>query len=202
MKFQAPVKTGLRNRPNATNSVTAASPTADPGTDSDNRSDSQTDAITTVPDAPTLVAAEPGNASIAVQWQAGDNGTPSGDNGTGGSAITDWVIIVRAGATTNVYVRSDPSGVTHAGTGDISVVVPGGGPSLTNGTNYSVTVAARNGAGDSDESSALSAKPCTTCVIRILGTGADDLEHGQPGGRHRRMLPPEHGCHEAGGDER
>jgi hypothetical protein len=178
--FQAPVKTGLRDRPNATNSVTAASPTADPGTDSDNRSDSQNAAITTVPDAPNLIAAEPGNASIAVQWRPGDDFDPSGDSGTGGDPITKWVIIVRVGATKNVYVRTDAAGVagvTHAASGDISVVVPGagGGAALTNGTNYSVTVAARNGAGDSDESSAISAKPCATCVIRLLGTGQTTL---------------------------
>jgi hypothetical protein len=169
--FQAPVKTALRDRPNATNSVTAASPTADPGTDSDNRSNSRSDDITTVPDAPTLIAAEPGNASIAVQWHPGDNGTPNNDSGTGGSPITDWVILVRSGATTNVYARTLSQVTTNTATGDVSVIVPGGGPALTNNTNYNVTVAARNAAGDSTESNQKSAKPCLTCGVTLVPSG-------------------------------
>ncbi|HLU69359.1 MAG TPA: putative Ig domain-containing protein, partial [Fibrobacteria bacterium] len=93
------------------------------------------DAVTpyTVPDAPTAIAATPGNAQATVTFTA-----PAGD---GGSAITGY------------KVTAHPGGIT-ATEGASPVVVTG----LTNGTTYTFTVRAINAAGEgaaSDTSAAV-----------------------------------------------
>lgn len=77
----------------------------------------------TRPSAPNTVSAAPGNQTLAVTWAA-----PS-DNG--GSAIIDYT----------ATATPDGSSCTTAGTGCTL-------PDLTNGQDYTVTVTARNAAGD------------------------------------------------------
>jgi hypothetical protein len=176
--FQAPVKNLLRDRPAITNVVKVNSPTTDDPTfaandptPGNNTSNLATDTVITVPDAPTLNFAEPDNSKIAVEWTPGNNGTPSGDGGNGGSSITKWVVLVRttSPATLKIYERT-PAQVTSNGS-TLTTFVPGGitgDPSLSNGTAYNVTVAARNLAGDSFESNMKTATPCLTCVATLI----------------------------------
>ena len=77
-------------------------------------------ASVTVPRAPTQVAAAPGNGSAVVKWKAPVN--------NGGSAITGYL------------VRSTPGSKTCKTTGAKTCTIRG----LKNGTNYTVTVKARN----------------------------------------------------------
>ncbi len=80
-------------------------------------------ASVTAPRAPTQVAAAPGNGSAVVKWKAPVN--------NGGSAITGYL------------VRSTPGSKTCKTTGAKTCTIRG----LKNGTNYTVTVKARNKAG-------------------------------------------------------
>lgn len=82
-----------------------------------------------VPEAPTDVTATPGDAQATVTFLAPADG--------GGSAITDYT------------VTSIPGGILATGT-DSPITITG----LTNGTEYTFTVTARNAAGNSAASSA------------------------------------------------
>ncbi len=102
----------------------------------------------TVPDAPTMGGATPGNAQASVTFTA-----PASD---GGSTITGYT------------VTSSPGGIT--GTGAASPIVVAG---LTNGTAYTFTVTATNAAGTSSDSAASTAViPVTTPGAPTMGTAA------------------------------
>jgi len=101
----------------ATNSVPLDSPDSSPSSSITPR---------TVPDAPTIGAATPGNGSASIAF------TP---NGNGGAAIIGYRATCNPGAIT--------------GTGTSSPVLVSG---LTNGTAYTCTVAAQNAAGWGSES--------------------------------------------------
>jgi len=91
----------------------------------------------TVPGAPTIGAATPGNASASIAFTA-----PASN---GGAAITGYTANCAAAA-----------GAAVTGTGTASPIAVAG---LTNGTAYSCTVAATNSAGTSAASAAVSVTP-------------------------------------------
>ncbi|SDF22248.1 Fibronectin type III domain-containing protein [Blastococcus fimeti] len=88
----------------------------------------------TVPGAPTNVAGIPGNGSVTVTWSAPAD--------TGGSALTGYEIRAYSGGS------GVPVATVAAAASATSTVVP----ALINGTEYTVTVAAVNGAGAGAES--------------------------------------------------
>lgn len=102
----------------------------------------------TVPGAPTIGVATPGNAQASVAFSA-----PASD---GGSAITGYT------------VTSTPGGLTASGAGSPLVVT-----GLTNGTAYTFTVHATNAVGNSAESAASSAvTPSTVPSAPTIGTAS------------------------------
>ena len=119
------VVTGLQSATSYTYRVTA---TNGYGTSSQSSASSAVTA-TTVPQAPTIGVATPGNASANVAYTAG---------ATGGSTITSFT------------ATSSPGGLTGTGTSPITV------SGLTNGTAYTFTVTATNANGTSAPSSASS----------------------------------------------
>src|SRR5262249_14093942 len=93
-------------------------------------------ASATVPGAPTLNSASPGNTQVTLAWSA-----PASN---GGSAITSYT------------PTASPGGAGCSSSG-LSCTVSG----LTNGTSYSFTVTATNGVGTGAASNAISATPAT-----------------------------------------
>ena len=89
----------------------------------------------TVPSAPTLNSATPGNGQVSLAWTA-----PTSD---GGSPITGYT------------ATASPGGATCSGSGATTCIVSG----LANGTSYSFTVVAANAAGTGPASNALPATP-------------------------------------------
>ncbi len=102
----------------------------------------------TVPGAPTLNTATPGNGQVALAWSA-----PASN---GGSSITGYT------ATAN------PGGATCSTAGTLSCTVNG----LTNGTSYTFTVTATNAAGTGPASNSLSATPRTVPGAPTLNTAS------------------------------
>ena len=92
----------------------------------------------TVPGVPTSVVATPGDGTIAISWTA-----PSSD---GGDTITGYTATATDG--------SSPSTCAWT-TGSLTCTIS----SLTNGTEYTVSVVATNSIGDSDASTAVYATP-------------------------------------------
>ncbi|MGZ4493439.1 MAG: fibronectin type III domain-containing protein [Nocardioides sp.] len=107
----------------------------------------------TAPDAPTALAATPGNGQLALTWTA-----PAAN----GSAITGYeVTSTPAGGTpTTVSTGSTATSYTLSG--------------LTNGTAYTVTVAAVNGVGTGPDSAAVTATPGT---VPGAPTGVSAVAH-------------------------
>ena len=102
----------------------------------------------TAPGAPTSVSATPGNGSALVQWSA-----PASN---GGGAVTGYTETALAGGAS-----------CTAAPGATSCTVTG----LDNGTQYTFTVTARNGAGAGAASSASAAvTPVAPVTIRITST--------------------------------
>ena len=119
----------------------------------------------TVPDAPTSVAATPGDASASLTWSA------PADNG--GATITSYTI-------------------TTTGTGAPAPIVTGNGSTsrtisgLTNGNSYTFTVAATNVAGDGPDSTSsnavvpLAVPGAPTGVSAVGGPGSATLSWTAP----------------------
>lgn len=93
----------------------------------------------TVPGAPTGVSATAGSGSVTVSWTA-----PAS---TGDSAIVSYTVTTNPG-NTKTHVAADKRSATITG--------------LTNGTTYTFTVHATNDAGNSAESSAVTATPAAS----------------------------------------
>ncbi len=106
----------------------------------------------TLPGAPTLITATPGNGQVALAWTA----PPS----NGGSAITSYT------------ATASPGGATCTTSG-LACTVSG----LTNGTTYSFTVTATNALGTGPASNALSATPAAA----VTAPGAPTLTAATPG---------------------
>ncbi|HEY1989790.1 MAG TPA: fibronectin type III domain-containing protein [Acidimicrobiales bacterium] len=99
--------------------------------------------VITVPGAPTLVSATPGNASVTLTW------TPPASDG--GSAITGYNVFV---GTASGGESSTPANGSTLVSGNTFTVT-----GLTNGTPYFFTVKAVNSVGSSSASNEVSATP-------------------------------------------
>ncbi len=109
--------------------------------------------LTTVPGAPTSVAATAGNASAGVSW------TAPGSNG--GSAITNYVVTPYIGA-----VAQPATTVGNVTSTTIS--------GLTNGTTYAFRVATTNAVGTGPQSTASNAVSPTNAVTPAPASGGGD----------------------------
>jgi Domain of unknown function (DUF4082)/Fibronectin type III domain len=127
--------TGLQNGTTYTFTVTASNPNGS-GPESA-KSNAVTPLTAVPPSAPSGVSAEAASQSARVTWTA-----PAAD---GDSAITGYTITPYAGTSAQDPVQAGPS--------DTSATVGG----LTNGTTYTFTVTATNGAGTSAASAASNA---------------------------------------------
>ena len=107
-------------------------------------------AAATVPGAPTIGAATPGNGAASITF------TAPGSNG--GSAIIDYTVTCNVGGI-NATGPASPINVT----------------SLTNGTTYSCSVKARNLVGSSPASGAVSVTPQGTQTITFNNPGAQNF---------------------------
>ncbi len=96
-----------------------------------------------VPDAPTSLAATPGNVQVSLTWTA-----PSGN----GSSITDYVVEYKTSAATSFSTFAD--GTSTATSATVT--------SLSNGTAYDFRVSATNSIGTGSVSATASATPRTT----------------------------------------
>ncbi len=119
---------------------------------------SATPAALTVPGAPTLKSATPGNATVALTWTA--------PTGNGGSAITGYDVYDSANGGAYTTAQTLVQGTSSTVTG------------LTNATTYSFEVEAVNAQGNSLASNALTATPVASAV-----PGAPTLNSAQPGRR-------------------
>ena len=154
----AAVATALRDGP-YTKNIAASVSSITPDPDSTGPSDNDDATFPTVPDAPVLVSADPGNNQIAVVWTPGSV-PPATDNG--GSAITsyDVILVPNSGPTVVFNVAGTPAG------GQLTATV-----AASNTKTYTVTVEARNAAGDSSPSNAkVGVAPCTTCVLKTVSS--------------------------------
>ena len=112
----------------------------------------------TVPGAPTSVSATPGNQLVHVGWAV-----PASD---GGTAVTGYVVRVFAGDPTPVKTLTADATATSL---DIT--------QLTNGTAYTVDVAATNAAGTG------AASDTTAAAIPVAVPGAPTIGTATPGNR-------------------
>ena len=109
--------------------------------------------VTTVPDAPTGLAAVPANTRVGLTWAAPDSG---------GATITDYIIEYSSDGGSSWTVFADGTGAA------ITATVTG----LTNGQAYSFRVSATNSEGDSDASAAVTSTPVTTVPDAPTGLAA------------------------------
>jgi hypothetical protein len=167
----AKVAPALRNGP-YTRNISSAVTSITPDPDEEGPTDVDAATFPTVPDAPVLISADPGNNQIAVVWTPGSVAPPTDD---GGSAITSYDIILdpNAGPTTSVNV----------GLGTLAGGLRTATVAASNSNTYTVFVEARNVAGNSSPSNAkLDVAPCTTCVLRIVSpTNTVTLNTGSTG---------------------
>ena len=119
-----------------------------------------------VPGAPTVVQATPGNASAVVTWAAPPDG---------GSAITGYTVTPYIGSTAQPAktITGNPPGTSTTVTG------------LTNGTAYTFRVEATNAVGTglpSTESNAVlpAAASCSACTLWPSSTVPSTLDQGDP----------------------
>jgi uncharacterized repeat protein (TIGR01451 family) len=168
VRFQAPVLSGLRTGPRDLNNTVSASSATEDLTLTNNSNTTTLQTIFTVPGVTTLRQTLPGNQQVGLLWDR----VPDAQNG--GNAITGYDVIfapVGPGSTTtflysgNTANASDGTNVTR-----IAAVVPTPG-NLTNNTTYTITVKARNAAGDADTSNSLTETPCPTCAVAVVSTG-------------------------------
>jgi hypothetical protein len=161
VSFQADVRNDLRDGPYP--STNTANVDSSVTTDDLPVNDSLDDLVDvfTVPDAPVLEDAEGGNGQIAVVWRRGTNPTGGDPDGVAGY---DVILTPTSPAGPAVICFFDGD-APNAQTGTkFSHICTG----LVNGTTYQVSVAARNGAGESDRSNALTAKPCAACAVAVV----------------------------------
>lgn len=132
--------TGLTNGQSYGYTVKAVNSVGDSGA-----SNSRSATPFTVPGAPTLNSATPGNAQVTLAWTANSN--------NGGSALTTFRVFrggtqLTSGGCASGNLNGGSTGCTDSG--------------LTNGNSYSYTVRAVNAAGASGDSNSRSATPVTT----------------------------------------
>jgi hypothetical protein len=125
--------------------------------------DGPTEPEVSLPSAPTLTSAVAGNAQITLSFSV-----PSDD---GGAAITQYI---------GSCAPSGAAAVTKSGTAS-PIVVDG----LTNGTEYSCSVKAKNSTGEGAASSSLAARPVTvpsapTSVVATAGEQSASVAFGAP----------------------
>ncbi len=167
LKIVAHATDSLRNGPITISNSASVSATTDDPYSNNNIASPESTQILTVPDAPVLNVAEPGDGKVGLMWARGDDGQGAAD---GGSPITGYDITAVPGPITAFFSGNTP----NAGT-QFSYLLTG----LTNGTPYTITVQARNAVGDSDPSSSKQATPCATCVVATAsGTQATTLNTG------------------------
>jgi hypothetical protein len=123
----------------------------------------------TAPAAPVGVTARPGNGSIALSWTAPAN--------TGGAAVTGYSVKVTSPAGT---------GATPAPAVDTTLTVTGPAttvtvPNLTNGREYTFTVAATNRVGTGPVSAEAKARPGDVLTAALVRNRANDKRIGGSG---------------------
>ncbi len=144
---------GLTNGQQYTFTVVAANSAGDGGP-----SNQLSATPVTVPGSPSLTSAQPGNGQVQLSW--------SGPSDDGGASVSGYVIYEYQGGDTS----GTPTPVDTQSTGT-SFTVSG----LTNGQQYTFTVAAVSSVGTGPASSSLSATPAATAP------GASTLTSATPG---------------------
>ncbi len=154
--IKAAVNSGLRGGPVSTsNTAQATATTADP--DMSNNSKIVNFSVFTVPDAPVLLSADAGNGTLGVVWKRGANPT-------GGDPVIQYDITATpSSGPVQMFVFTGDTPTTTNPDRFSKVLNVG-----NNGIPFSITIQARNNAGDSDLSNAISATPCGNCVVETV----------------------------------